>query len=131
MADSAAAYCCGGLLFLVIIVLFAVSMRTSRRTRRYCQGFNAADAVALEANRRAALARKYAREKEYPMEKVKLIKEVELPRGHKFKQNDQRAALKRSKRSLSKELQIAKDRRLRKRFEQKDWKSEDLELDDW
>ena len=40
MADSAAAYCCGGLLFLVIIVLFAVSMRTSRRTRRYCQSCN-------------------------------------------------------------------------------------------
>ena len=37
MADSAAAYCCAGLLFLVIIALFAVFMRTNTRTRRYCQ----------------------------------------------------------------------------------------------
>ena len=37
MANEAA-YCCAGLLFLVILVFFAVSMRTNSQTRRYCQG---------------------------------------------------------------------------------------------
>lgn len=36
MANEAA-YCCAGLLFLVLVALFAVSMRTNSQTRRYCQ----------------------------------------------------------------------------------------------
>ena len=32
-----AAYCCAGILFLVIIALFALSMRTNNRTRRVCK----------------------------------------------------------------------------------------------
>ena len=36
MANEAA-YCCAGLLFLVLIVFFAVSMRTNSQTRKYCQ----------------------------------------------------------------------------------------------
>ena len=35
--DNEAAYCCAGFLFLVLIVLFAVSMRTNSRTHKYCQ----------------------------------------------------------------------------------------------
>ena len=36
MANEAA-YCCAGLLFLVLVVFFAVSMRTNSQTRRFCQ----------------------------------------------------------------------------------------------
>ena len=36
MVDSSA-YLCLGFLFVILVVLFAVSMRTSRRTHRYCQ----------------------------------------------------------------------------------------------
>lgn len=40
MANEAA-YCCAALLFLVLIVLFSVSMRTNSQTRKYCQPNNA------------------------------------------------------------------------------------------
>jgi hypothetical protein len=36
MANEAA-YCCVGLLFLVLVVFFAFSMRTNSQTRKYCQ----------------------------------------------------------------------------------------------
>ena len=36
MVDSSA-YLCFGFLFVIFVVLFAVSMRTTRRTRSYCQ----------------------------------------------------------------------------------------------
>ena len=37
MANEAA-YCCAAVIFVVLIVLFAVSFRANRSTRAYCQG---------------------------------------------------------------------------------------------
>ena len=36
MANEAA-YSCAALIFIILVVLFAVSMRTNARTRRFCQ----------------------------------------------------------------------------------------------
>ena len=38
MANEAA-YCCAAVIFVILVVFFAVSMRTNARTRRFCQGY--------------------------------------------------------------------------------------------
>ena len=35
--DNPAVYCCLGVLFVVLVVVFAVSVRTNKKARRFCQ----------------------------------------------------------------------------------------------
>jgi hypothetical protein len=35
--ESSATYCCLGLLFIVLVGLFAVSVRTNQKSRKFCQ----------------------------------------------------------------------------------------------